>query len=203
VGDPVTVDDQQLRRLRLTLPDAQVSVAQESSGKARHGRKERRTLWALSSPVLNAYVGSSGTAEQPWPGVAQVCRLQRLIQTKDQATKRWQITVELAYAITSLPVAAADASLLLTRWRTHWRVENGLHWVRDVTFAEDASQVFKGQAPVLFTILRNSALPLLTTLNMPSLSAAMRYLGSQPEAVLTLFARLGQRLARYPHQSGP
>jgi hypothetical protein len=115
VGDRATLDDQQTRGLRLTLPDAQICVAQERSGKAQHGRKEMRTLWALSSPALNAYVGSSGTAEQPWPGVAQVCRLQRIVESKDPATKTWQTTVELAYAITSTPAAEATADLLLKR----------------------------------------------------------------------------------------
>jgi len=203
VGDRATLDDQQTRGLRLTLPDAQICVAQERSGKAQHGRKEMRTLWALSSPALNAYVGSSGTAEQPWPGVAQVCRLQRIVETKDQATKTWQTTVELAYAITSTPAAEATADLLLKRWRAQWQIENGLHWVRDVTFGEDASLIFKGQAPLVFAVLRNSALPLLTTLNMPSISAAMRYLGSQPAAVLTLFASLFEQLARHTQRSGP
>lgn len=203
MGGLAALDDQQMRRLHLTLPDAEVSIAQERTSKARHGRKERRILWALSSPSLNAYVGSSGTAEAVWPGVAQVCRLQRIIQSKDQATKNWQTTVELAYAITSTRATEANADLLLKRWRGQWQIENGLHWIRDVTFGEDASLIFKGQAPLVFAILRNSALPLLSTLNMPSLSAAMRHLAAQPSAVLTLFGSLFQQLARGPQRSGP
>jgi predicted transposase YbfD/YdcC len=192
-----------MRRLHLALPDAHLSTAQERAGKARHGRKEMRTLWVLSSDMLNAYVGSSGTAEQPWPGAAQVCRLQRIIQSKETTSKTWAMTVELAYAITSSTATEADAALLLKRWRAQWQIENGLHWVRDVTFGEDASQVFKGQAPEVFTILRNAALPLLATLRLPSLSAAMRHLSSQPHGVLALFHRLSQHLSDHPHQSGP
>lgn len=202
MGELTTLDEQQMRRLRLSLPDAQVSVAQERSGKARHGRKETRTVWALSSVVLNDYVGSSGTAQQPWPGVAQVLRLHRVVESKDTATKTWQTTGEVAYAITSTPAAEAQAEMLLRRWRGQWQIENGLHWVRDVTFGEDASLIFKGQAPLVFAVLRNSALSLLSTLNMPSLSAAMRHLGSQPAAVLTLFASLFERRAGCPPQSG-
>jgi predicted transposase YbfD/YdcC len=185
-----------MRRLRLSLPDAQVSVAHERSGKARHGRKETRTVWALSSVVLNDYVGSSGTAQQPWPG------LRRVVERKDPATKTWQTTVDVAYAITSTPAAEANAEMLLRRWRGQWQIENGLHWVRDVTFGEDTSLIFKGQAPLVFAVLRNSALSLLSTVNMPSLSAAMRHLGSQPDAVLTLFSSLFERLAGCPPQSG-
>ena len=53
---------------------------------------------------------------------------------------------------------------------------------------------------MIHAVLRNSALLLLTTLNVPSLSAAMGYLGSQPAAVLTLFASLFEQLARHPQQ---
>ena len=49
--------------------------------------------------------------------------------------------MERAYAITSLPVERADAARLLSIWRGHWGIENRLHWVRDVVFGEDQSQV--------------------------------------------------------------
>ena len=84
----------------------------------------------------------------------------------------------MAYAITSTPATEADAELLLKRWRAQWQIENGLHWVRDVTLGEGAGLILKGQAALLFAVMRNSALSLLTTWNMPSLSAAMRHLGS-------------------------
>jgi hypothetical protein len=47
----------------------------------------------------------------------------------------------VVYAVTSLTFAQASPARLADLLRGHWAIENGLHWVRDVTFAEDRSQV--------------------------------------------------------------
>lgn len=62
-----------------------------------------------------------------WPGIAQVYWLRR------ERTYRGQTSVEDEYGITSLDRDRADAAGLLHFRRTHWRIENGLHYVRDVT----------------------------------------------------------------------
>ncbi len=100
-----------------------MQVAQERSRKARHGRVETRTLWTLTSADLNASVGSAGTVGMPWPGVAQVLRLQRVVQRTDRATGRVRTHTEVVYAITSVPPERATAADLLLRWRTHWHIE--------------------------------------------------------------------------------
>ena len=51
----------------------------------------------------------------------------------------------VSYAISSLPATDADARRLLSLSRG-WGIENRLHWVRDVTFDEDRSQVRTGAA---------------------------------------------------------
>jgi predicted transposase YbfD/YdcC len=165
-------------------------VAQEVALKASHGRYETRTLWAISSTALDAYVGSSGTVGGPWPGVAQVCRIQRVVRERDRKSGTLETTVEVNYAITSLGRGRADAAALMRRWRVHWHIENGLHWVRDVTFGEDSSQIHKGQAPEVFTLLRNAAVSLLSSAQAPSIAAAVRDLGSRPAAVTKFFQDL-------------
>lgn len=180
--------------LRQTLPDAQLTVVQHKGLKASHGRYETRTLWALSSPDLNAYVGSAGTVGKPWPGVSQVCRIQRLVSRKDRKTDTWRTTAEVAYAITSLDRGRADADDLLKRWRVHWHIENRLHWVRDVTFTEDASQIHKGQAPEVFAVLRNVAITLIRQFGFSSVAAGKRELQMGPEEVLSHFRTLSAAL---------
>ena len=98
-------------------------------------------MWALADPELNGYVGSAGTVGEAWPHLQQVCRLerQRVVKGKKQ--------VDVSYAISSLPATDADARRLLSLSRGHWGIENRLHWVRDVTFDEDRSQVRTGAAP--------------------------------------------------------
>ncbi len=164
------------------------------AAKASHGRQEARTLWAISSADLNAYVGSSGTVGKPWPKVAQVCRIQRVVREKDPKTGILETTVEVDYSITSLDGGRADAAALMNRWRVHWHMENGLHWVRDVTFGEDDSQIHKGQAPEVFTLLRNAAVSLLSTAQTPTIAAAVRDLGARPLAVLQFFQALARTL---------
>ena len=191
----------QERLLRQTLPDARLTVAQEAARKAGHGRYEVRTLWALSSADLNAYAGSAGTVGEPWPGLAQVSRIQRVVCERERQSGNWQTTVEVDYSITSLAAERASATELLKRWRVHWRIE-ALHWVRDVTFGEDGSQIHRGQAPEAFSILRNSATTLLALGGFASIAAGVRELAMAPTGILTTFANLANRLkaAQGSHQ---
>jgi predicted transposase YbfD/YdcC len=68
------------------------------------------------------------------------------------------LSVETRYYLSSLP---NDAELLNEAVRTHWAVENSLHWVLDVTFHEDSSRIRKENAPENFGLLRRLALCLL------------------------------------------
>ena len=111
-----------------------------------------------TSTLLNDYLD--------WPGVAQVFWLRR------ERTQRGKTTVEDVYGITSLSRAQADAGQLLQLLRGHWGIENGLHYVRDVTLGEDACRVRKGAA--VLAGLRNAALVLLGRLELPSMAEAVR-----------------------------
>lgn len=128
--------------------------------KARHGRREERRLWALCDPELNGYVGSSGEWGTPWPHVRQVCRVERerTLVRGGRVVKR---EVEVSYAITSAPPEGAAAAALLRDLRGHWGIENGGHWVRDVTFDEDRCQIRSGAAPQAVAACRNLAVALL------------------------------------------
>lgn len=188
MGDaPPPTAESAIALLRRTLPDARVQIAQERSCKAQHGRIETRTVVTLASVDLNAYLGSAGTVGLPWPGVAQVLRLQRVVQLPARATRPARTRTEVAWAITSLPPERASAADLLRRWRAHWHIENRLHWVRDVTLGEDASPIHLGQAPVVVALLRTAALELLHHVDASSLAAAQRHVALHPAAVLDLF----------------
>jgi predicted transposase YbfD/YdcC len=122
------------------------------------GRLEQRRL--VSSTTLNGFLD--------WRDVGQVCQLTRTT-TEDGRT-----TTDVQYAITSVPREAADAGRLLSWWRGHWGIENGLHYVRDVTFGEDASRIRSGCAPQNLAAVRNAAIGLLRRLGRTNIAAALR-----------------------------
>ena len=79
----------------------------------------------------------------------RVCRVER------GRTVKGRVQVEASYAVTSLSPTVAGADRLLRILREHWHIENRVHWVRDVTFDEDRSQVRTGSAPQVMAALRN------------------------------------------------
>lgn len=147
---------------------ARLSVWEDAPLKGRHGRRERRELWALADPELNVYVGSAGVVGEAWPHLEQVCRLER------QRTVNGESQVEVSYAISSLTATDAGARRLLTISRGYWGIENCVHWVRDVTFDEDRSQIRTGAAPQVMATVRNLVISLLRLAGKTNIAAALR-----------------------------
>jgi len=80
----------------------------------------------------------------------------------------------VVYAITSLSFAQGRPARLADLLRGRWAIENGLHWVRDVTFAEDACQLRTGASPQVMACLRNLAIGTLSRAGPVNLAAALR-----------------------------
>jgi predicted transposase YbfD/YdcC len=120
--------------------------------------------------------------------LSQVLQVTR--KTRDLHTRRWKTKV--VYAVTSLTFQQASPARLGDLIRGHWGIENGLHWVRDVTFAEDASQVRTGSAPQTMAALRNLVIGVLSRAGPVSLAAALRHHSRDPRRPLaTLGISLG------------
>jgi hypothetical protein len=94
--------------------------------------------------------------------------------------------VETIYGLTSLPPHLASPGQVLGHNRAHWQIENRLHYVRDMTYDEDRSQVRRGRRPHAMATLRNVAISLLRLAGADSIAAATRYLGRQVERPLRL-----------------
>jgi predicted transposase YbfD/YdcC len=149
---------------------SELDVAETSS--KGHGRRERRRLQTSTRLAGHA----------DWPGLAQVCRLDRTTWRKGIETH------EVAYAITSAPRSLATAADLLAWWRGHWGIENQLHWVRDVQFGEDACRISTGNAPQVLSALRNAAISLLRSLGHTHIAQTLRENACRVDRLL---ARLG------------
>ena len=130
-----------------------------------HGRVEKRTL--QTTHIL--------TAGQKWKGLQQGFQITR------ERTVKGKTTVEVVYGITSLSADRADAAALLVYLRDHWRIENGLHYVRDVTLGEDACRVRSRSAPQVLAAMRNVVVHLLASVDAKSRPEAIEQLQIDPE----------------------
>jgi len=138
-----------------------------------HGRLEKRHLISITS--LNQYLD--------WPGVQQVCRVER---ERVSARKR---EIEVTFYVTSLSRNSANAERLLELSRRHWgAIENGLHYVRDEAFGEDRCTIFRGDAPQNLAALRNCSLNWLRSNGISKIASTLRSFARKP---LRLFTKLG------------
>lgn len=151
-----------LRRQLAALPWREVEIAHRSAATV-HGRREIRTL-----KVVTIAAG----IEFPHARQAiQVVRKTRPIRAGRAGTWR----TETVYAITDLAPHQARPNELAGWIRGHWQIENGLHWVRDVTFGEDLSQVRTGAAPQVMATLRNLAISLHRLTGATNIAKALRH----------------------------
>ena len=80
----------------------------------------------------------------------------------------------------------ATPGRLLQLVRGHWHIENKSHWVRDVTFDEDRSQVRCGSIPQVMAAFRNTTIGLLRGAGYTNIAAACRRRAAQPAQALAL-----------------
>jgi len=113
-----------------------------------HGRLEIRRCWTIADPDFLDYIRDG----RLWPN------LRTLIMIESERRLGRKISREVRYFIASIE---NDAALALHAVRSHWGIENRLHWVLDIAFREDDCRVRKDHGPQNFAVLRHIALNLL------------------------------------------
>jgi predicted transposase YbfD/YdcC len=146
-----------------SLPWKQVPVGDRRRDRA-HGRVETRTVKV--------------TAIRTGIGFPHATQAIQVVRRRRSRTGRWH--TETAYAVTSLAAHQAGPADLGDAVRGHWKVENKLHWVRDVTFDEDRSQVRTGNGPRVMASLRNLAITALRLTGVTNIAAALRHHARRP-----------------------
>lgn len=136
-----------------------------------HGRTVERRITA-SGDLPDGYLD--------FPHVGQVWRLTRTTTRADRQQ------TETVYGLTSLSPAQAGPARLLSLIRGHWQIETRSHWVRDVTFDEDRSQVRCGSIPQVMASLRNACIGLMRAAGYENIAAACRSHAAKPQDALAL-----------------
>lgn len=112
-----------------------------------HGRIEIRDCWTISDPEVLRYLRGS----EKWKNLKSVSRIRSRRESGEE------VSCEDRYYLASI----LDARQVLRAVRSHWSIENGLHWILDIAFDEDRCRVRKDHGPANFAILRRIALNLL------------------------------------------
>jgi predicted transposase YbfD/YdcC len=114
-----------------------------------HGREEQRTV-----QVLPARGALSAVQSAAWLGVLTIVMVTRVVWCEATGVE----SMEVSYFLSSLP---PNARRIGTAIRGHWSIENGLHWVLDVVFREDARRVYDRTTAENVAFLNRLALSLL------------------------------------------
>ena len=149
------------------LPNPVAELIEKKHGRLTHWRIETTT-------ALNDYLD--------WPGLAQTFKLTRTVIFPKTGER--QTTIQ--YGITSLSPEQVNPAQLLAFKRHHWGIENGLHWVRDVTFDEDRSILRVGRSHHLMATLRNLAISLLRATGRSNIASSLRFFAAQPDQAVAL-----------------
>jgi predicted transposase YbfD/YdcC len=158
-----------LHRELTTLPWQQIPTVDVTHDKG-HGRVETRTL------QLAAMAAGIG-----FPHARLAIRLTR---RRRASSGKWH--TEIVYAVTDMTWHQIRADELADAIRRHWSIENRLHWIRDVVFAEDHSQIRTGAGPAVMATVRNLVISLHRLTGASNIAAACRHIARHPNRVLPL-----------------
>lgn len=166
----VKANQPKLRKTLKELPWKHIPVLDETTEHG-HGRTAKRRLKACE------ITGGIG-----FPHAVQVLQLTRTVTDRKTTKTR----TEVVYAVTSLTIRDATSAQVAGWLRGHWAIENRLHWVRDVTYAEDHSQIRAGNGPHIMATLRNTALSLLRLDGHDNIAKALRHHARNPHRPVRL-----------------
>lgn len=148
---------------RRALPDTAVDRAKTID--KGHGRLEIRRQTVLSEPEVLAWLQT----EHHWPGLAAIGRVEAERRVGEQ------VSHETRYYVLSRVLSAKAFGAAV---RSHWGIENRLHWVLDMTFGEDRSRIRARHAAENLAVLRHMALNLMRRVPNPRVSLKARRLAA-------------------------
>lgn len=117
-----------------------------------------------------------GISEE-WKGLQQIIGVHRIVIDKGIKSE------EMAYFISS---RNENAIMYSEGIRSHWQIENSLHWVKDVTLREDASKIKKGNAPQNISTIKNICINIFRQNKYEGIAQAIRLVANDIRTLLNL-----------------
>jgi len=137
-----------------------------------HGRHEERICQIYDDLYL---------IKDSWKSV------QRVIKITSTTLSHGKYTTEVHRYISSLEV---DDKAFLHIIRSHWKIENSLHYVKDVSFEEDMCRTRTGQIPFIQTMMRSLAINFINLNKFPNIKHARKLFAWNPHKLFTLDSKL-------------
>jgi predicted transposase YbfD/YdcC len=138
--------DAQLQGLQDAAPDSSKAMKTHLTHDATHGRNDHRVVAVMELPEDFA-------EREQWPGLKSL-----VMVTRDGENSQGKSYTGVRYFISSLP---AKVKQLAQAVRSHWSIENEMHWVLDVAFREDRNRARAEHEQANLGVLRRTALSLL------------------------------------------
>jgi predicted transposase YbfD/YdcC len=148
-----------------------------------HGRSETRSHLVMNAPA--EVKALFPPAEQ----VARVIRTRTVTTWPSDGHTRTRVTrtsTETVYLIITMTARQAAPAHIAVYARQHWGIENRVHWVRDVTFREDSSQVRTGSRPRILATLRNLNMGLIRQAGLKEIAATIRGTEGDNDLILAI-----------------
>ena len=137
-----------------------VNVLQKQTLDSGHGRVETRTHYLVTDL-------STLPSVSDWSGLRSI----GWVEAKREEKASGKMSIEHRYYINSI----MDIDVFAEATRSHWGVENRLHWVLDMVFREDESRIRQGDTPAIFNQFRQFANNLLRKMNSTLSIKARRF----------------------------
>jgi predicted transposase YbfD/YdcC len=161
-----------LAQVQAVLPPAALGSQDYVDEERSHGRITRRAIWATVAEGVD------------FPYAAQVFRIRR--DVFNLAGQR--VHKQIAYGVTSLNTDRASARDIGGLVRAQWGIENKIHWVRDVVFAEDHQYAYTGNGAHTMAMLRNLAIGLIRLAGRTEIKRTLEWIAADRMRILPLLA---------------
>jgi len=135
-----------------------------------------KTRDRLTTRIVEVFHDVNGI-DPAWTGIKSLVRVERF------GTRKGKKYHEIVCYISSLICTAKEFAFGI---RSHWGIENRLHWVKDVVFDEDNSTILMGHAPANLSVVRAIVLNLLRRNGHTSITSAQRFLSHDLDKLLAL-----------------